>query len=423
MDFGHWLSGAAGRHADRVAVEAPDEAITYRELLLRAVRAAGALHVRGVRRGEPVGLALEHGLPFVEALHGCLLLGAPVVPADPRLAARERAAVLRDVDEVITRPLRGESGVFQLPEPPDRDATALIIHTSGTTGQPKPVEITYGNIRANARGLAQAMELGDDERWLCPLPLSHVGGLMVVLRSALMATTAVLGPAERVSEPGVTIASLVPTQLQKLLDAGAAPGPDLRRILLGGGPMPRALLARARTAGFPVCPSYGLTQACSTVTVAEPGDLETAGRAIPGVGVAITDEGEIIVSGGTVNTLGSLRTGDLGRLDDEGRLIVTGRKGDVIITGGENVAPAEIEAVLAEHPAVAESAVFARPHPLWGEAITALVVARDGAALDPAALRAHCLERLAAFKVPKAFELVGELPRTESGKVRRADLR
>jgi o-succinylbenzoate---CoA ligase len=187
--------------------------------------------------------------------------------------------------------------------------------------------------------------------------------------------------------------------------------------------MPRALLVRARAAGFPVCPSYGLTQACSTVTVAEPGDLETAGRALPGVGVAVTVDGEIIVSGATVNTLGSLRTGDVGRLDEQGRLIVTGRKGDVIISGGENVSPAEVEAALAEHPDVVESAVFARPHPLWGEAITALVVARPGAELPQAALRAHCLERLAGFKVPKAFELVAELPRTESGKVRRADLR
>ena len=323
----------------------------------------------------------------------------------------------------MTRPLRGETAVFELPEPPESDGTALIIHTSGTTGRPKPVEITYGNVRANARGLAQAMGLGDDERWLCPLPLSHVGGLMVVLRSALMATTAVLGPVERVTGDGITIASLVPTQLQRLLDAGARPGPDLRRILLGGGPMPRALLTRARVAGFQVCPSYGLTQACSTVTVAEPGDAETAGRALPGVGVAISDDGEIVVSGATVNALGSVRTGDLGRLDERGRLIVTGRKGDVIITGGENVSPVEIEAALAEHPDVVEAAVFARPHPLWGEAITAQVVARDGAELDPAALRAHCLQRLAGFKVPKAFELVGALPRTPSGKVRRADLR
>jgi O-succinylbenzoic acid--CoA ligase len=194
-------------------------------------------------------------------------------------------------------------------------------------------------------------------------------------------------------------------------------------VLLGGGPMPPALLARARAAGFPVCPSYGLTQACSTVTVGEPGDVETAGRPLPGVGVAITEAGEIVVSGATVNALGSLRTGDLGHIDSQGRLVVTGRKGDVIISGGENVSPAEVEAVVAEHADVAEVAVFARPHALWGEAITALVVARDGAELTQAELRAHCLHRLARFKVPKAFELVSALPRTESGKVRRGELR
>ena len=121
MDFGHWLSAAAGRHPDRVAVEAPGESVTYRELLLRAVRAAGALHMRGVRRGEPVALLLEPGLPFVEALHGCLLLGAPAVPIDPRLAKRERDAVLREIEVRVERPMRGETGVFQLPDPPERE--------------------------------------------------------------------------------------------------------------------------------------------------------------------------------------------------------------------------------------------------------------------------------------------------------------
>ena len=431
MDFGHWLSGAAGRHPDRVAVQAPGESVTYRELLLRAVRAAGSLHMRGVRSGEPVALLLEPGLPFVEALHGCLLLGAPAVPIDPRLAKRERDAALREIEVCVDRPMRGETGVFQLPDPPEREQIALVMHTSGTTGKAKPIAITYGNIRANARGVAQAMELTSDERWLSPLPLAHVGGLMVVLRSTLMATTAVLSPppfderetAAQLRDGGITIVSLVPTQLQRLLDAGAKPGPTLRRVLLGGGPMPRTLLERARSAGFPVCPSYGLTQACSTVTVAEPGDLDTAGHALPGIGVAITGEGEIVVSGGTVNALGSLRTGDLGHIDPEGRLVVTGRKGDMMISGGENVAPTEVEGVLAEHPDVAEAVVFARPHALWGEAITAMVVTRDGVRLAQGALRMHCLERLAPFKVPKSFEFVAELPRTESGKVRRADLR
>jgi o-succinylbenzoate---CoA ligase len=431
MDFGHWLSAAAGRHPERTAVQAPDEAVSYRELLLRAVRAAGALHMRGVRRGDPVALLLPPGLPLVEALHGCLLLGAAAVPVDQRLADRERNAILREIEVTVERPMRGDTGVFELPGPPERDEVALVMHTSGTTGRPRPVGITYGNIRANARGVAQLMGLGDDERWLCPLPLAHVGGLMVVLRSAIMATTAVLAPGpfdpaaigRTLADERITIASLVPAQLQRLLDAGVAPGPALRRVLLGGGPMPRALLERAAQAGYPVSPSYGLTQACSAVTIAEPGDLETAGRPLPGVGVATTDEGEIVVSGGTVNTLGSLRTGDLGRIDERGRLIVTGRKGEIIITGGENVAPAEVEGVLLEHPDVAEAAVFARPHPLWGEAVAALVVARADARPEVSELRAHCLRKLAPFKVPKSFELVESLPRTESGKVRRADLR
>jgi len=431
MDFGHWLSSAAGRRPDRVAAQAPGESVSYRELLLRAVRAAGALERRSVRRGSRVALLLEPGLPFVEALHGCLLLGAAAVPVDVRLGERERRWLLRDVELVVDRPLRGDGGVFELPGPPEAGEPAVVVHTSGTTGAPRPVELTYGNIRANARGVQRALGLADDERWLCPLPLSHVGGLMCVLRSAIMATTVALGPprfdaewtAAALRDAGITVASLVPTQLQRLLDLGARPGPELRRILLGGGPMPRPLLERARDAGWPVSPSYGLTQACSTVTVAEPGDVETAGRPLPGVGVAVAGDGEILVSGPTVHRLGSLRTGDLGRLEPDGRLVVTGRKGDIIVTGGENVAPAEVEAVLAAHPAVVEAAVFGRTHPEWGEAVTALVVPRPGAQIDAAQLQRHCGERLASFKVPKAVELVDALPRTESGKVRRADLR
>ena len=424
MDFGHWLSSATGRRPDRIAVEAPGASLTYRELLLRAVRAAGALHLRSVSRGGRVAVALEPGVPFAEALHACLLLGAAAMPVDPRLGPAERARVLRDADLVVEQPLGG-GGVFAIPAPPDAADTALVVHTSGTTGDPVPIELTYGNVAANTRGVQQALGLGDDERWLCPLPLTHVGGLMCLLRSAIMATTVVLAPppfdaeavAAQLRDDGITVASLVPTQLQKLLDAGATPGPALRRILLGGGPMPRPLLERARDAGFPVCASYGLTQACSTVTVSEPGDLETAGRALRGVGVAIAPDGEIRVSGPTVNRLGGLRTGDVGRL------VVTGRKGELIITGGENVAPAEVEAVLVAHPAVADAAVVGRADALWGEAVTAFVVPRPGVRLDAAQLHRHCTARLAPFKVPKSFELVSALPRTASGKVRRIDLR
>jgi O-succinylbenzoic acid--CoA ligase len=282
------------------------------------------------------------------------------------------------------------------------------------------VELTLENIEANALGSAVVLGLDPDERWLCPLPLSHVGGLMVLLRSAIYATTAVLGPADALHD--VTLASLVPTQLHRLLDAPPH-APRLRAILLGGAGASPALLERAAAAGLPVAPTYGLTQACSQVTVAEPGDTETSGFPLPGVEVEIAPDGEILVRGPVVAGGGTLRTGDLGRLDERGRLIVTGRLSELIVSGGENVAPAEVETVLEQHPAVAEAGVFGRPDPEWGEAVVAAVVPRNGAPLDTEELRAFCRARLAGFKVPKAIEEVGALPRTASGKLRRGALR
>src|SRR5919199_395882 len=172
MDFGHWLSGATARRPDRVAVEAPEASLTYRELLLRAVRGAGALHRRAVGRGARVALVLEPGVAFVEALHACLLIGAAAMPVDPRLGPGERAHLLRDAELVVDGPLDG-GGVFALPEPPERTDTALVVHTSGTTGTPVPIELSYANVAANAHGVRQALGRGDHERWLCPLPPSH----------------------------------------------------------------------------------------------------------------------------------------------------------------------------------------------------------------------------------------------------------
>jgi O-succinylbenzoic acid--CoA ligase len=398
-----WLERAAALRPNRTAVEAPDGTRTYAELLDRASRIAGV-----VTRGERVAIALPPGAAFAEALHGCLLAGAAAMPVDLRLAARERAPLLRSAATVIDAPLEGGEPVVRQV---DEGEVALVVHTSGTTGTPRAIELTYGNVLANALGTAVALGLDPDERWLCPLPLSHVGGLMVLLRSAIYATTAVIGPPDR---DDVTLASMVPTQLARVLDRPTS----VRAVLLGGAPADRTLLTRARDAGWPVAPTYGLTEACSAVTIGEIGDVETSGRAIPGVQVDLAPDGEIFVTGATV--AGTLRTGDVGRLDDRGRLIVTGRKADTIVSGGENVAPAEVEAVLLEHPAVAEAGVFARAHPEWGEAVTARVVLR--AAATEHELREWATERLARFKVPKAIEVADELPRTASGKLLRREL-
>jgi o-succinylbenzoate---CoA ligase len=374
-----WLERAAALRPERSAIEAPDGRATYAELLAAARETAQGLEGR-------VEIAARPGLEFVVQLHACLLAGARAVPIDHRLGDEECARL-------------GDA-------PGD-----VVMHTSGTTGTPQPVGLTKEDIEANARGTAVALGLEDDERWLCPLPLSHVGGLMVLLRSAVYATTAVIGPADT---ENVTLASLVPTQLARLLEARAQP--PSHAVLLGGAAADPKLLSRARDAGWPVAPSYGLTQTCSAATIGEIGDTETSGRPIPGVAVTIAADAEIVVDVGGR----TVHTGDLGRLDDRGRLIVIGRKTDTIVTGGENVAPAEVEAVLREHPAVADAGVFARPHPEWGEAVVARVVLRGEA--SPEELRAFAAERLARFKVPKAVELADALPRTESGKLLRGEL-
>jgi len=403
MPIDPWLPRAAALRPDRVAVEAQDGELTYAQLL-EAARI-------DVAPGSRVALALPPGLDFVVALHACLLARAAAMPVDPRLGEAERAALLASAALVVDGAL--PAGGAAEPLAPAEGDVALVVHTSGTTAAPRPVELSFGNVQANALGSAVALGLDPDERWLCPLPLSHVGGLMVLLRSAVYATRAVLGPAERATQDDITVASLVPTQLRRLLDAGAAPGARLRAVLLGGAAATPDLLDRARAAGWPVAETYGLTQACSQVTV--------DGRPLPGLAVTLASEGEILVEGPTVAGGGTLHTGDLGRFDGTGRLHVIGRKSDTIVTGGENVAPAEVEAALLAHPAVADAGVFGRADPEWGEAVTAAVVLRAPA--EPQELRDWVAGRLARFKVPKAVEVADALPRTPSGKLLRRELR
>ena len=470
-----WLPRAAASRPAGVALETPEESLSYAELLADASAGAAELAARGAGPGQRVAIALPPGLAFARALHACLLLGAVVVPIDLRLTAPERellgAGAVALIDEPLapsddnvcgasfavagrdgaasSGPTRAASG----PQVADRyararhdlTATAVVIHTSGTTAQPKPIELTYGNLLWSAFGSATALGLDPQERWLCALPLAHVGGLSILLRSTIYATTAVLherfdtdAVLRALIEQEITLVSLVATTLARLLDAGLKSPPALRCALTGGGPVAPALLARAERAGVPVSLTYGLTEACSQVTTTPVAMLASSERAT-GAGsnagpalfctrVRMSEQGEILVAGPTVapGSLardGWLHTGDLGTIDEQGRLRVTGRKADTIVSGGENVAPAEVEAVLESHPDVLEAAVFGRADQRWGEAVTAIVVTRPGVSLQRAELRSHCARRLAAHKVPKQVSFAGgPLPRTRSGKLLRKQL-
>jgi O-succinylbenzoic acid--CoA ligase len=424
-----WLKRAAAAHPEREALVSQNGSITYAELHERAVGAAGALADRGVIRGDRVALALAPGEDFVVALHGCLLGGAAAVPVDVRLTADEQEVRAAGATNVVDRPL--ERGAGARPAPMELDQIAAVVHTSGTAAAPRPIGLTYRNWQASAMGSALALGLDEQERWLCAMPLAHVGGLSIPIRSAIYGTTVVMherfdvaavARALSAADQRITVVSLVPTMLTRLLDEGLKDPPTLRWALLGGGPIPPGLQARAEASGVPVAPTYGMTEACSQIA--------THGWPLWGVEVALSrgaEPREILVRGpivapGALGDDGWLHTGDLGTLDDDGRLRITGRKADTIVSGAENVAPAEVEAVLLDHPAVADAAVHARPDQQWGEAVVATVVLLDGATPSADELRAHCAERLATFKVPKAIAFARALPRTASGKLLRREL-
>lgn len=384
-----WLPRAAAAHPDRPAINA----ITYAELLARARPQAPELALRAEGTDD-----------FAVALHARLLRGQNTVPRDPRVVREERELPAES-------PARTDGLV-------DLDAPALRLLTSGTTAAPRPVVLTYGNLFWAALGSAAALGLDVQERWLCALPLAHVGGLSILTRSVVYGTSVLLHErfdARRavtaVMEEGVTLVSVVPTMLARMLDAGLREPPALRWALVGGAPLAPSLRARAEDAGIPVAESYGMTEAASQAV--------TEGVPLPGVRVELGEDGEIVLAGPTIAGGGPLPTGDLGAWDAQGRLRVLGRRADTIITGGENVAPQEVEQVLLAHRDVEDAAVVGRPDPEWGEAVVALVVGGVG----EEDLRAWARERLAAHQVPKRVEHVDELPRNAAGKLDRNRLR
>jgi O-succinylbenzoic acid--CoA ligase len=436
----NWLAQRAQSCPERTALVTEASSVTYAELEAEATWVARRLAAYGVRRGATAALTMHPRREEVVLLHALMKLGAVALPLSPRLTEAERAAVLaaerpavdlNDAAELTQTeadlPLLGEH---------DMDDLQCRILTSGTAGEPRPVSLTYGNFLFSAVGSAFNLGVDPKDRWLCCLPLSHVAGLSIILRSVIYGTTAVLMDGFETEQVAATlvngdisVVSLVPTQLIRLLEAGA----DLSRpraLLIGGGPVPADALREALDRGATVVQTYGMTETCSQVTTLAPEDADrkvgSAGRPLLTTHVRIED-GEILVQGPTVSrdahdADGWLRTGDLGRIDEEGFLYVTGRRGEMIVTGGENVMPAEVEAVLVSHPAVADAAVVGRPDPEWQEAVHALVVLRDGAEAGQEELRAHCADSLAGFKVPKRVDFVDGLPRTASGKLLRSQL-
>ncbi len=441
MKLDDWLSQRSLSAPYRVALLADGAEVTYAELEAEATWVARRLAAQGVRRGSIVALTMHPNREQVVLVHALMKVGAVLLPLGTQLAPAEHDAIIAAeeaaVDLLDPGQLTQTEADLPLLGEHDMDEIACRVLTSGSSGAPRPVGLTYGNFLWSAVGSAFNIGVDPADRWLCCLPLSHISALGIVIRSVIYGTTAVLHDgfetdrvAAALAEGDITVVSLVSTMLVRLLEAGA----DLSRpraILVGGGPVPEEPLEEAIARGATVVQTYGLTEACSQVTTLAPADakrkLGSAGRPLLTTHLRIQD-GEILVQGPTVapgvaDDEGWLHTGDLGRIDEEGFLYVEDRIDDMIVSGGENVVPAEVEEVLLRHPEVADAAVVGREDPEWQQAVTAIVVLEDGSTATPDELRRHCAESLAGFKVPKRVELAAALPRTPSGKLMRRALR
>lgn len=483
-----WLSRQAAARPDRLALVAGPVRWSFQELDRHAARTARQLAGFGVAEGSRVAVLLRNGAPFVVLTHALLRLGAIMVPLNIRLAVPEMLSQLADsnaavlVSDVSTAPFASDVARLRPPlrcitidDPPtllaapqasvivrgaiDLSAVQGIVYTSATAGRPKGVLLTCGNHWWSAVGSALQLGLRDDDRWLALLPFYHVGGLAMVWRSAIYGIALVVHDAfdpraanDEIDSGGVTFLSVVPTMLERLLEArGQKPfPPSLRCVLLGGAPAPAPLITACIERGVPVAPTYGLTEAASQVATLAPGEVPhkpgSCGPALLPTQVRIEQDGrtaapgevgEIAVRGPTVmlgyaggpdetaDVLrnGWLHTGDLGYLDDEGCLYVVDRRDDLIITGGENVYPAEVEAVLRQHPAIADAGVIGLPDPTWGQAVTAFVVPRPGARPAEEEIKTFCAGRLARYKVPRRLWFVDRLPRSGGGKLLRRQIR
>ncbi|MGZ5328250.1 MAG: class I adenylate-forming enzyme family protein [Actinomycetota bacterium] len=386
--------------------------------------------------GELVAVALEPGPAWGPLVTGLWARGIPFLPLDHRLAPPERTALIDRARPTALLEPDGELTVFAQPAP-IAPGIGVVVGTSGTGGTPKLVELTRNAVAAAVEGSRRALEAADDDPWVACLSPAHVGGLLVFLRSALLG-----GPVtvlERFDEvrlveaiaaaPGASVA-LVPTMLRRLVDADT----DLSRcgvLLLGGGPVPGELRAAAEAHGARIVSTYGLTESC--------GGVVYDGVPFEGTELRIGDDDRIelrgptimegyrhdpAATGATFTTTGWFLTADAGSLDGEGRLHVSGRLDEAIRTGAETVWPDEVERALQQHPKVADVAIAGRPHPEWGQQVVAYVVPAkpdDPPSLDE--LRDHASEQIARHKAPRELVLVPDLPRTSSGKIRRAELR
>lgn len=461
--------------ATAVIDAADGTAYSYRDLddavASMAQTLSQSLTSSAAERRPRVGIAAEPSPEFAVALHAVWRTGAVAVPLAPAqlepngrdrferlglsLALETGVSAFESVDPgcpVIPASFRTDSGVESTDGATWRPGeTALVLFTSGTTGSPKGVRLTHGNLLASAVGSAFKFGVRPDDRWHACLPPHHMGGLAPLVRATCYGSAVVLERGfdadrtpETMAEHRATGISVVPTMVRRLLDRGWTPHDALLVVLCGGAPTPPELVRDATDAGVPLCPTYGTTETASQIATARPSEAVAAPRTVgsplltatvtivdpdEGTALDVGEVGEVVVDGPVVSPgyldaptpTGEygIHTGDLASRDASGRLEIHGRLDDAIQTGGETVHPARVVGAIRSLRAVRDCAVVGIPDPEWGERVAALVVLEDDEAVDLEDLRAALEADLAPFELPRTVETVDSLPRTPSGTIDR----
>lgn len=451
-----WIYTRAKEQPDDLALITDTERLTWSALYTKAHQLASSWALL-LSRGDRIALYGPSSTAYIIAIHAAQLLELTIVPINIRLSQTEVNAQLKqaDVKYVISDRLL-DSTVKRLPFQATRQAPDILVRhmpkhyiqsmlfTSGTTGQPKAVEQTMLNHFSSAMNAARHIGSLPDDRFLVVTPLFHMSGLAVVYRSVIYGAPLILEPhfspnktINWIKTEAVTHISLVSVMLDRLLEAGLRHY-DLRVVLTGGGPVPLPILTRALDRGIPVMQTYGMTETASQIATLLPEDairkIGSAGKAIAPTEIRITRYQEIEVKGPTVmngyfansdataaafTPDGYLKTGDLGRIDPEGYLYVLDRRSDLIISGGENVYPAEVEAALLSISGVTEAGVVGRFDPTWGQVPVAFIVST----LEEASVRQQMERLVAKYKCPVTYIYRDTLPRNANGKLIRRQLK
>jgi fatty-acyl-CoA synthase len=479
--IGSWTARRARMSPDRAAVIHGDDSVTYRELHERATRLAHVLTGLGVSGGDRVAYLGPNEPAFLETLFATGIVGGIFVPLNTRLAAPELAYILADsgtsvlvhapthdvselsVPQVLDRDtyerLLADAPTEPIDEPVDQDDVAMIMYTSGTTGRPKGAALSHANVHWNTVNVLIDVDLAGDEVTLVNAPMFHVAALnQTVLPTLLKGGTVVLDSFDPVralstiARHKVTYLFGVPAMFQAMARVDEWPSADLssvRTMICGGAPVPAQVITTYQERGLIFLQGYGLTESSPSglfLRAAESNRVGSAGtpcfftdvRVVDGEGndVAPGEPGEVILHGPNVMTGywgkpdataavlssdGWLHTGDVAVADEDGFLYIRDRIKDVIISGGENIYPAEVEDVLHKHPAVADCAVIGVQDEKWGEVGRAIVVAKSS--VDKDDLLAFLNGQVARYKIPKSVVFADTLPRTASGKLLKSALR